>query len=264
MGGPPAADGLNELLAIAEEAARAAGALLVDRFESGQVGAVRMKSSRTDPVSESDTAAERTIRALLAERRPDDAVVGEEGADQAGSSGMRWFVDPIDGTVNFVHGLPAWTVTLACQDASGTLAGVVYDPIRDEMFAATREGDATVNGVVIEVPRVASLDRALVATGFGYDAARRARQGEVAARVLAAAADLRRIGSAAMDLAWTACGRMDAFYERGLNPWDAAAGALICERAGLSVRSLAPVEGLPDGLLAAPEAIADDLERLVG
>ena len=255
---------MNELLAIAEEAARAAGDLLRERFETGRAGAVSTKSSPTDLVSESDTAAERLIRELLAARRPDDAVVGEEGDDVAGDSGLRWVVDPLDGTINFLYGLPAWTVTLACQDASGTVAGVVHDPLRSETFAATRDGAATLNGSPIHGTDVTSLGQALVGTGFGYEAARRARQGEIAAVVIAAARDLRRIGSAAMDLAWTACGRMDAFYERGLNPWDAAAGALICERAGVVVRDLAPVEDLPGGLLAAPAAIVDELEALVG
>jgi myo-inositol-1(or 4)-monophosphatase len=256
---------VTELLAVAEEAATAAGALLLERFERGEAGATHTKSSPTDLVSEADTDAERVIRDVLARRRPDDAVVGEEGDDQAGTSGLRWFVDPLDGTINFLYGLPAWTVTLACQDASGqTLAGVVFDPVRGELFAATAEGPPLRNREVVAPAGAESLDQALVATGFGYSPERRQRQGEVAVRVLAAARDLRRIGSAAMDLAWTACGRLDAFYERGLNPWDAAAGMLICARAGLEVRSLRPADGLPGGVLAAPAAFVGELEALVG
>jgi myo-inositol-1(or 4)-monophosphatase len=268
VGGRAAAGGLSgdgeqELLAVAREAAETVGALLRERFEAGHAGAVRTKTSPTDLVSEADTEAEREIRRLLAARRPDDAVVGEEGDDRDGTSGLRWFVDPIDGTINFVHGLPAWTVTLACADGAGTVAGVVHDPLRGETFAATRSGEATVNGAPVRPPVVTRLSQALVATGFGYEVGRRTKQGEIAGRVIGAAADLRRIGSAAMDLAWTACGRMDAFYERGLNPWDAAAGALICVRAGLDVCELPPADGLPAGLLAAPAAIADELQALV-
>jgi len=258
----------DELLAVAVEAARAAGGLLLERFRAGTPGAVTMKSSPTDPVSEADRAAEWTIRDVLAARRPDDAVVGEEGADVAGDSGLRWVVDPLDGTVNYLYGLPAWTVTLACQRGStDTLAGVVFDPVREELFAATSDGPAfrQAAGDMLELstPRATSLDQALVATGFGYSPELRERQGEVAVRVLRAARDLRRIGSAAMDLAWTASGRLDAFYERGLNPWDAAAGMLICARAGLEVRTLAPADGLPGGVLAAPAAFAGELEALV-
>ena len=212
------------------------------------------KSSPTDPASEADTASETVIRRVLGERRPDDAVVGEEGEDVEGRSGLRWVVDPLDGTVNYLYGLPAWTVTLACQDgAKETLAGVVFDPVREELFAATADGPWTRNGEELSPrPRATELSQALVGTGFGYAVERRAREGEIAARVLSVARDLRRIGSAALDLAWTACGRLDAFYERGLNPWDAAAGMLICARAGLEVRSLPAVEGLPAGVLVAP------------
>jgi myo-inositol-1(or 4)-monophosphatase len=252
------------MLDVAREAAWAAGALLLERFEAGRAGSVATKSSPTDPVSEADRAAEEAIRGVLAARRPDDAVVGEEGLDVTGSSGLRWVVDPLDGTVNFLYGLPAWTVTLACQDDSGTLAGVVFDPVRGETFAATADGPATVNEAPVRPSSVSELSQALVATGFGYDAERRVVQGAVAVRVLGAARDLRRIGSAAMDLAWTACGRLDAFYERGLNPWDAAAGMLICARAGLEVRSLRPADGLPGGVLAAPAAFVGELEALVG
>jgi len=254
-----------ELLDVAREAATVAGALLLERFATGATGEVWTKSSPTDPASEADTASEVAIRNVLGERRPDDAVVGEEGADVQGRSGLRWVVDPLDGTVNYLYGLPAWTVTLACQDGAGeTLAGVVYDPGRGELFAATADGPWTRNGEELPPrPRATELSQALVGTGFGYAVERRAREGEIAARVLSVARDLRRIGSAALDLAWTACGRLDAFYERGLNPWDAAAGMLICARAGLEVRALPAAEGLPAGVLVAPAAIADELETVV-
>jgi myo-inositol-1(or 4)-monophosphatase len=254
-----------ELLDVAREAATVAGALLLERFATGATGEVWTKSSPTDPASEADTASEAAIRKVLGERRPDDAVVGEEGADVEGRSGLRWVVDPLDGTVNYLYGLPAWTVTLACQDGAGeTRAGVVYDPGRGELFAATADGPWTRNGGELSPrPRATELSQALVGTGFGYAVERRAREGEIAARVLSVARDLRRIGSAALDLAWTACGRLDAFYERGLHPWDAAAGMLICARAGLEVRALTAAEGLPAGVLVAPAAIADELETVV-
>jgi myo-inositol-1(or 4)-monophosphatase len=253
----------DALLDVALEAARVAGALLLERFEAGEPGAVRTKSSPTDPVSEADTASEQAIRELLAARRPEDGLLGEEGDDIHGTSGLRWVVDPLDGTVNYLYGLPAWTVTLACQEGERTLAGVVFDPVRDEMFTATVDGPALRNGDVLNPPRETALSQTLVGTGFGYAVERRTREGAIVARVLANARDLRRIGSAAMDLAWTACGRLDAFYERGLNPWDAAAGMLICERSGLEVRTLAARDGLPAGVMAAPAAIADELQALV-
>ncbi|HVS27933.1 MAG TPA: inositol monophosphatase family protein [Solirubrobacteraceae bacterium] len=250
------------LLAIAERAARMAAPLLLDAFGSSPA-ALRTKSSPTDPVSEADEASERAIRSLLARLRPDDGVLGEEGREARGSSGLRWVVDPLDGTVNFVFGIPAWCVSVACEDDHGPLAGVVLDPNRGELFGATRDGDATVDGRPIHGSHSEQLALSLVATGFSYDSELRALQAEVAGRVLPRARDLRRFGAAALDLAWAACGRVDAYYERGLKPWDWAAGGLICERAGLVVRELEPAGGLPNGLLAAPPAIVDELAALV-
>jgi myo-inositol-1(or 4)-monophosphatase len=250
----------DELLDIATEAARTAGALLLERFGTERV--LRTKSTPTDVVSEADLAAEGAIRDLLARRAPDDAVMGEEGEDVGGTSGRRWIVDPLDGTVNFLYGLPMWCVSVACEG----LAAVVYDATRDELFAATAEGPATLNGRELgdlRPPAPAELSQALVATGFGYDPDRRVLQAEVASRVLPRARDIRRGGSAALDLAWAAAGRLDAYYERGINPWDVAAGELICARAGLHVERLDPVGELPWGVLAAPPALAGELRELV-
>jgi myo-inositol-1(or 4)-monophosphatase len=253
-----------ELLAVAEEAARAAGAVLLERF-GGPRRDVRAKSTPTDLVSEADIAAERALRAALAARRPEDAVLGEEGGDRgAGTSGVRWIVDPLDGTVNFLFGIPQWGVSVACEDHDGPLAGIVHDPLRDETFAATRDGPATLGGESVESSSRDELATAMVATGFAYDAEVRAAQAEVAARLLPRVRDLRRLGSAALDLAYTACGRYDAFYERGLQPWDRAAGELLCARAGLELRELHPRDALPGGLLAAPPALAEALHALVG
>jgi myo-inositol-1(or 4)-monophosphatase len=273
VGRPPAAGLLTaaaapaELRALAEDVAREAGALLRERFR-GPTGQLRAKSSPTDLVSDADLAAERLIRRRLAAARPHDAVLGEEGGDRepaAGRAGeLRWVVDPLDGTINFLFGIPQWAVSIACEDAEGTLAGVVVDPLRGETFAAERGGRPTLDGTPVEASTRDDLATAMVATGFAYEASVRAAQAEVAARVLPRVRDLRRMGSAALDLAWTACGRYDAYYERGLKRWDCAAGALMCSCAGLSVRPLAPAGGLPDGLLIAPAALAEPLYGLVG
>lgn len=259
----------EHLLDLAERAARAAGEELIARYGT-ELRGVRAKSSPTDPVSEADLAAESAIRTLLGRERPDDAILGEEGGETSSSSqgatGLRWVVDPLDGTVNYLYGYPAFGVSVACEDAEGGIVGVVFDPIHDECFAATRSGSATLNGEALVPARPTELGRALVATGFGYDAEVRAAQAAVAARLIPRARDIRRGGSAALDLCFAAAGRVDAYYERGVRPWDYAAGALICERAGLDVRLLpAPTDGSPlgAGLLVAPAAIVEELEALV-
>jgi myo-inositol-1(or 4)-monophosphatase len=231
----------------------------------GRLGdlAISAKSTPTDLVSEADVATERLIRARLEAARPDDAILGEEGDDRAGTSGLRWVVDPLDGTVNFLFGIPQWCVSVACEDDHGTLAGVVYDPMREETWAATRDGDATLNGTPVRSPGRGELATALVATGFGYAADVRESQAQVVARLLPLVRDVRRLGAAALDLAWAAAGRVDAYYERGVKHWDVAAGALICARAGLAVHELPPAPPADSGLLVAPPAIADELLALV-
>lgn len=273
MGGPPAAAGgvsdpapEAELLDVARAAARAAGEVLVPAFARTAEG-VGTKTTPTDLVSAADLRAEEAIRGVLAQRRPHDAVLGEEGGETAasgGGSGVRWVVDPLDGTVNFLFGYPQWSVSVACEDADGTVAGVVYDPLRGEEFAATRGGPALLGGAPIARPRRdGGLPLALVATGFAYDAATRARQAAVIERVLPAVRDVRRGGSAALDLAWTAAGRCDAYFERGVQPWDVAAGALVCARAGLAVAELPAAGEDPFGLVVAPPALAEELRTLV-
>ncbi len=247
------------LLDVAVEAARAAGALLLERFEARPEG-VTTKSSPTDPVSEADRAAERAIRDVLAARRPDDAILGEEGDDVPGTSGLRWVVDPLDGTVNYLFGLPQWCVSVACEGR----AAAILDPVRGELFTVCDGDAARVDGRPLERSRRAELATALVATGFGYDAGVRARQAAVVARLLPAVRDIRRTGSAALDLAYTAAGRHDAYYERGVQAWDTAAGSMLCRAAGLTVRELEPAGGLAGGLLVAAPAIADELAALIG
>lgn len=250
----------HELLALAREAALAAGALLRGRFEAGRERRITSKSTPTDPVSEADVAAQRAIHALIVERRPDDAFVAEEeGADEDGSSGLSWVVDPLDGTVNFLYGIPQWSVSVAVRDERGTLAGVVYDPMAGETFTAVRGEPSARNGLPLpsRAADAPPLAESLVVTGFAYDAPTRAQQGEVVARLLPAVRDIRRFGSAALDLAGTAMGRFDAYFERGIKTWDVTAGALVCASAGLAVRMI------PDGILVAPPALADELESIV-
>lgn len=251
------------LLSVAREAAQAAADELRGRFGQRASG-VRAKSSPTDLVSEADVAAEKAIRDVLADRRPHDSVLGEEGG-ATGEGDLRWVVDPLDGTVNFLFGIPVFAVSVAVEDQAGTVAGVVLDPNRDECFAATRSGPATLGGQPIHGSDRAELATAMVATGFGYDAAVRSRQAAVVARVLPRVRDIRRAGAAAVDLCWCACGRFDAYYERGVQRWDVAAGGLIASRAGLLMRELpANSDGDAAGVVAAPAGLIEQLVALVG
>jgi len=254
----------TELRVIAAEAARAAGELLRERFVAGGERATASKSSPTDLVSEADLAAERAIRELLAVRRPGDAILGEEGGETQAGEGLRWIVDPLDGTVNFLFGVPQWCVSVAVYDDEGGLAGVVFDPLRDEIFAGERGGPATLNGSSLTASTADDLAVSLVATGFAYGADVRAAQAEVVARALPRVRDVRRMGSAALDLAWTAAGRYDAFYERGVQIWDTAAGSFLCECAGLEVRELEVAGEVPSGIVVAPAGLVDALLELVG
>jgi myo-inositol-1(or 4)-monophosphatase len=274
----------ENLLEVAIEAARLGGGLLAARAARGVEADVASKSTPTDLVSEADLASQRTIRGLLAERRPDDGFLGEEEEeDEQGSSGLRWIVDPLDGTVNYLFGIPQWSVSVAVADARGTVAGAVYDPNRDELFTATRGGPALLDNAdrsLVLVGRAVDphagqedhesegtggegLSSAMVATGLAYDADVRAAQGEVLARLVAEVRDVRRFGSAALDLAWTAVGRYDAYYERAVKVWDVAAGRLICERAGLKAMELAGRPGLPWGILVARPGLAGALAEIV-
>ena len=221
----------RELLQLATDLALEAGALLAERQPQVR-DFVGTKSSTTDMVTEVDTASERLIVERVLSARPDDGVVAEEGSRREGSSGVRWLIDPVDGTTNFLYGFPAYAVSIAAEAAGETLAGVVYNPATRELFAAAKGHGATLNGSRIRVSAETELAKALVATGFGYDPTVRARQGATLARLIGGIRDIRRAGSAALDLCNVACGRVDAYYEQGLNPWDHAAGALIAREAG--------------------------------
>jgi myo-inositol-1(or 4)-monophosphatase len=252
-----------ELLELACEAAETAAGLLLERYDTGSEAALATKTTPTDLVSEADLASERTIRTMLAARRPDDGFLGEEGTEVTGSTGLRWIVDPLDGTVNFLFGIPQWCVSVAVADEDGALAGAICDPIRRELFAAVRGQAPTLNGEATHASRCEDLATAMVATGFAYDAAVRTEQGQVFAGLIDRVRDIRRFGSAALDLAWTAVGRFDAYFERAVNPWDVAAGELACRCAGLKVLDMPATATLPYGVLAGAPAIAGRLHALV-
>jgi myo-inositol-1(or 4)-monophosphatase len=231
--------GSQDLLAIAMDAARAAGQLLASW--EGRVQVAETKSSPTDVVTEMDRRAEALIRWLIGESRPDDAILGEEGG-QTGNAPVRWVIDPLDGTVNYLYGLHDWAVSIAAEVSGVVVAGVVAVPRRGETFTATAGGGAWLDSregrVALRCNTGVPLDQALVATGFGYRAERRKVQGEIVATLLPQVRDIRRGGVASVDLCSVAAGRVDAFYERGLNYWDYAAGGLIAAEAGAAVGGL--------------------------
>lgn len=252
------------LLALAEQAARRAGEELLVRY--GDATGVGTKSSATDPVSDADRASEQVLVDTLTGERPDDGLLGEEGADRPAASGLRWVLDPLDGTVNYLYGFPGWCISVACEDRvdgdwSG-LVGVIFDPLRDELFTAVRGGGARLGEVALAVNDPVSLERALVATGFGYDVADRRRQAAVVADLVPRVRDIRRAGSAALDLCAVAAGRVDGYYEDTPSRWDWAAGGLIAAEAGAVVSPLRAPDGNL-GVLAAGPALHDPLRDAV-
>ncbi len=252
-----------ELAAIAERVARAAGALLLDHATRGPV-AVESKSSTTDMVSAADHASEELLVELLMAARPDDGLIGEEGSTRAGTTGLTWFCDPLDGTTNYLYRLPQWAVSVAVEDAAGPLASCVFHPTGDEAFTAARGHGATLNGTPIRTSAATVLETSLIGTGFAYTASVRAEQGARLPVVLAAVRDIRRAGSAALDLAWVACGRLDGFFESGIQHWDYAAGQLlILEAGGRFEVGPGPHGGIPQVVAAAP-GIHDALRALAG
>ncbi len=252
---------MNPDLELAERAARAAGEVLLGYYGRAPEG-LGSKSSDTDMVSDADREAERAIRELLEAERPRDGLLAEEGSSSASDSGRRWIVDPLDGTINFLYGFPAWGVSVALEDGDGLSVGVVHSPVHDETFTAVRGEGARLGDRALRVRETGGLGRAMVATGFSYEAERRAQQAEVLGRLLPRVRDIRRAGAAALDLAWVAAGRVDAFYERGLQAWDLAAGQLLVEEAGGAVLALA---GTPPGVIAAANPqLLQQLAELVG
>ncbi len=260
---PSRADIADEVLKLAVAAARAAGKLLLGRF-GGPATGIEAKSTRTDLVSDADRDAERLILDLIRSRRPGDLIVAEESGTSVdvGSAGLTWHIDPLDGTVNYLWGIPTWCVSIHAEDATGDLAAVVFDPSRDELFTAM-PGTAHRNGTPLTMSPSTDLGDALIATGFAYDAGVRDRQAAALSGVLPRVRDIRRAGSAALDLAWLAAGRVDGYYERGPQIWDWAAGTMLVREAGGEVAHLDAVDGMPDGVIAGRPGIVERLRPLV-
>jgi myo-inositol-1(or 4)-monophosphatase len=249
----------HDLLEVAVEAARAAGALLLEGQESADRAAdAETKTSGTDMVTEMDRASEALVARIILGARPDDAFLGEEGTSGVGTTGVRWVVDPLDGTTNYLYGFPAWAVSVAAEVDGRMAAGAVFDPTHDQMFTAALGGGARCGSRPLRVEGAADLATALVATGFGYDASARGLQAAELAQLIPSVRDVRRAGSAALDLCWVALGRVDLYYERGIQPWDWAAGGLIAAEAGARVTSF------DDGtVLAAPPHLHDPFLELL-
>jgi myo-inositol-1(or 4)-monophosphatase len=279
-------EGAAELLELACEAAVAAGRLLIGLIgRGGRPEVVATKSSPTDVVTEADRTSEALIRELIGERRPGDRILGEEGGEaDAGSrpsgatgvSGVRWIVDPLDGTVNYLYGLPDWAVSIAAEADGTVVAGAVFVPRRDELFSASLGGGAWLSSGGLDprgedtgtptrlaCNRDVPLGQALVATGFGYAAGRRLVQGDVLRAVLPLVRDIRRGGCAAVDLCSVASGRVDAYYERGVNLWDIAAGGLMAAEAGARVTGLHGGPASPSMTMAAAPPLLGELHDLL-
>ena len=221
-----------DLLKLALESAIAAGRILMDRPSEFEIST---KSSAIDIATQMDQSAENLIVERIRSARPDDAIVGEEGATVTGSSGIRWVIDPLDGTVNYLYGLPGWCVSVAAKDENGSLVGVVHAPSLGMTWQAERGGGAFLNGKKIATSDVAELDKALIATGFSYSREVRQGQAEAIKKLIPLCRDIRRLGAAAVDLCHIASGGVDGYFEVGLKEWDLAAGALIATEAGALV-----------------------------
>lgn len=257
-----------ELLHIAREVALAAGALVSRRRAEG-VEVAESKSSREDIVTHADRESEALIRSLLAEARPNDGFLGEESGADSGSSGLSWVVDPIDGTVNFLYGIPHYAVSIAVVEGDPdpaswrALAAAVVNPAIGEVFTATAGGGAFLGTEAIRVSPPADLSQCLVGTGFSYSAEKRMQQAAIVGKLIGRVRDIRRIGTASLDLCSVACGRLNAYYERGLRPWDHAAGALVAREAGAAVQGLRGEPATQEFMLAAEPSVAAELERLL-
>ncbi len=254
-----------DLLALARDIAIRAGELAKLRRSEG-VSVAASKSSPVDVVTEADRETEALIRGLLAEARPDDGFFGEESGAERGSSGLTWLVDPIDGTVNFLYGIPHYAVSIAVVEGEPdpltwkALAGCVVNPATGEVFTASLGGGAHLGGTELRVADSVELSQALVATGFAYDSAMRGRQGALVAGLLPLVRDIRRQGTASLDLCFVAAGRYNAYFERTLSPWDHAAGALIAREAGATVKGLGDAAPSRDFIIAAQPDVAAALE----
>ncbi len=251
----------QQLLSLATRLAARAGELIREGSQRKLVTST--KSSPTDLVSEVDAMSEKLIVDGILEVRPNDSILAEEGSDVTGSSSVTWVVDPLDGTINYLYGFPSYSVSIAVQVDDETEVAVVHDPLRNDVFTAVRGMGSRCNGELISVRKPVALSQALISTGFGYQAARRERQAEVLVGLITQVRDIRRAGSAALDLCWVAKGIVDAYYERGLNPWDMAAGLLIVEEAGGITGGLGGAPAAHDLAIAASEQVFAPLEKLL-
>ena len=259
---------LHALLPLAWQAARSAGAFLRD--ERPEALAIEAKSTATDAVTAMDRGAEARIVASVSAARPDDGFLGEEGGERRGTTGVRWIVDPLDGTVNYLARLPMWGVSIGIEVDGIIEVGVVVAPALRESYLAVRgagawalDGEEPVDAVRIAASDVQEPSMALVATGFGYEPRRREAQADAVRALIAQVRDIRRLGAASVDFCWTARGRLDAYYESGLQPWDIAAGALIAREAGAVVGPLRGEDDSVGTIAACAPGIADTLLPLL-
>jgi myo-inositol-1(or 4)-monophosphatase len=258
---PVTAPDRDALLDLATDLAREAGALALSMREG--IGVDETKSSPTDVVTAADKAVERLLVDGIRAARPGDGLLGEEGAEDPGTTGVRWVVDPIDGTVNYLYGIPQWAVSIGVEVEGETVVGVVFDPAKGELWQAVRDGGSVLDGRPLRVTDCSSLDLALVATGFGYDARRRAAQARALPVLLPRVRDIRRAGAGALDLCQVAAGRVDAYYEQGLSPWDLSAGGLVATEAGAVLSGLRGRPAGPDLVLAAAPGVHAALHDLL-
>lgn len=258
---PWTTDGAS-LRALAEATARDTGMWVAAQRRHG-VGITSKKSTATDLVTLLDQGAETRIVERLRSCRPGDAIVGEEGANEVGSTEIQWLIDPIDGTTNLVYDLGGYAISIGALDAQGALAGAVYVPSSGELFSAHRGGGATCDGVAISPSAARELGQALVGTGFSYDADRRRLQAQRMALLLPQVRDLRRFGAAAVDLCLVACGRLDVYFEQHLNAWDTAAGALIAAEAGCGIGDFRGGPARPDEVLVCAPALFEPTVALL-
>lgn len=253
---------LRELYRLAVSAAEEAGRIQQERLHFPRT--VEAKSSPSDAVTEVDRACEELIVARITAARPHDSIVGEEGANRVGTSGVRWLIDPLDGTVNYVYRRADFSVSIGVEVDGEPLVGAVYDSTRGEMFSAIVGQGAWLNGEPMHVSEVTELGMSLTGTGFAYEPMQRIQQGEVFARVIGRVRDIRRGGSAALELCGVACGRLEAFFEMGPNEWDVTAGIALIRAAGGHVARIDPPE-VPRHLwlAAGTREVFEDLRALV-
>jgi myo-inositol-1(or 4)-monophosphatase len=252
----------TDLVNLATTIAHEVGAVALAGRKRGLTD-VSTKSTSTDMVTEYDKLTEASIITALRTARPNDSIVGEEGGGYTGTSGITWFVDPIDGTTNFLYDLPTWTVSLGAHDAEGELAAVVFCPPLRETYTATRRGGAFLNGTRIYCNEVTDIAQCLIATGFNYSPDHRLIQAARIPKIIAKIRDIRRLGSASLDLCFVAVGRYDAYYEEHLFPWDLAAGTLIAKESGCTIGSIDGGDIQPSAILASPPGVFTQIQELI-